>query len=330
MRRLGWSTIAGVSEQPSSPLPPAVALLRRRAVRLARGQAHVLARRQLKAAGIPRWLLQLEVRAGRWQRTGRQTVVVHNGALSPATRRAVAAREVGKRAALDGQSALQQWGVTALTESVVHVITPKGSTPRRPKDTVVHESRRFNEGDVVLVQGVRTVRPAVAAVHAALWARSDRQATFFLVLVAQQRLAEPAELAEAVERVRRHPRRRLLRRAVADVVVGVRSVGELDVARAMRARGLPEPERQVVRRRPSGTEYLDVRFERYRLTLEIDGQQHQELDQRVSDVLRDFMLVADGDAVLRLPLLVWRAAQEQVLDRLEQVLLSRGWQRPAA
>lgn len=299
-------------------------------MRLARGQAHVLLRRQLGAAGIPRWLLQLEVRARRWQRTGRQTVVVHNGPLSPQTQRAVAAAEVGKRAALDGVSALQHAGVTSLTDAEVHVIAPKGSTPQHPPGVRVHESRRFREEDVVVVEGVRIVRPAVAAVHAALWARSDRQAEFFLVLVVQQRLAEPAELAEAVERVRRDPRRRLLQRAVSDVSVGVRAMGELDVARALRTRGMPEPDRQVVRRRESGTEYLDLRFDRFGVTVEVDGEQHDEIEQRVSDVLRDFTLAADGDVVLRLPLVVWRMAQEQVLDRLEQVLVARGWRRPAA
>ena len=307
-----------------------VELLRRRALRLARESDGVLARRQVAVAGIPRWLLQLETRAGRWQRTGRQTVVVHNGPLSPDTLRRRAALEVGRRAALDGVSALQAAGVQALTDELIHVIVPKGATPRRCPGVLVHESRRFREEDVRLVRGLRVMRPAAAAVHAALWAATDRQATYFLILVVQQGLAKPAELAEAVEAVRRHPRRRLLQATVRDVAGGVRALGELDVAKAMRSRGLPEPERQVCRRRPSGTQYLDVRFERYRLTLEIDGEQHDEIDQRVADVLRDFALVAEGDAVLRLPLVVWRLAQEQVLDRLEQVLIARGWSRPAA
>lgn len=318
-------TLRGMVHQPSE-----TPLLRQRAALLAGARAGVLSRRDLRSHGIPRWLLQLEVRAGRWHRTGRQTVVVHNGPLSPATRRAVAVEEVSPRAALDGVSALQQRGVGALTDSDVHVIAPKGSTPSKPAGVVVHESRRFREADVVVVEGVRTVRPPVAAVHAALWARTDRQASYFLILAVQQRLTSPEELAEAVGSIRRHPRRRLLRQVVADVMLGVRAMGELDVTRAMRARGLPEPDRQVVRRRPSGTEYLDARFDRFEVTLEIDGEQHDELHQRVADVLRDFTLVADGDAALRLPLQVWRVAQEQVLDRLEQIFIARGWRRPAA
>jgi very-short-patch-repair endonuclease len=306
------------------------AKLRRTAVAAAEGQAGVLSRRQLKDLGIPRWLLQLEVRAGRWQRTGRQTVVVHNGPLEQATRRTIAAFEVSPRAALDGVSALQHRGVTGLTDTRVHVIVPRGARARRIPGVHVHESRRFDEAAVGVVDGVRVVDAAVAAVHGALWAATDRQATFFLLLVVQQRLTAPSQLAEAASAVRRHPRRRLLHRVAGEAAAGVHSLGELDVAAALRRRGLPEPDRQVVRRRPSGTEYLDARFARYRLTLEVDGAGHAEIEQKVSDVLRDFTLVSEGDVVLRLPLEVFHLAEEQVLDRLEAVLVARGWQRPAA
>lgn len=302
--------------------------LRRRALRLAAGRAGVLDRRELAAARVPRWLVQLELRVGRWQRTGRQTVVTHNGELAPAALRTVAVLETSPRAALDGVSALQHLGVR-IDAPEVHVITPRGSTPRRPRGARVHESRRFREDDVQVVEGVRVVRPATASVHAALWAATDRQARLFLLLPVQQRLCRPEDLTAAVEVVRRHRRRRLLRQVAAEVAGGVRSVGELDVAEAMRERGLPEPDRQVLRRRPSGTEYLDVRFDRYGVVMEIDGVQHDEVDQRVADVLRDWALAADGDVVLRLPLVVFRLAREQVLDRLEQVLAARGWRRPA-
>jgi len=304
--------------------------LRRRVVRLAEQQAGVVSRRQLRRAGVPRWVLQLEIRAGRWQRTGRQSVVIHNGPLDDAARRAIAVAEVCSRAALDGVSALQQHGITSLRDERVTVIAPKSSDPRRLARVRVYESRRFRAEDVEVVDGVRTTRPAVAAVHAALWAATDRQATLFLVLAVQQLLTDVAELAEVVGTVRRHPRRRLLHLVLADLTGGVRSMGELDVARAMRQRGLPEPDRQVLRRRPSGEQYLDARFDRYGVTMEIDGQQHDAVEHRVADVLRDFTLAAEGDLVLRLPLVVWRLAEQEVLDRLEQVLRARGWGPSAA
>ncbi len=77
--------------------------------------------------------------------------------------------------------------------------------------------------------------------------------------------------AEDLERVRRHRFRRELQSVVLELAGGVRSVGELDVARRMRERGLPEPSRQSVRTRPSGQEYLDAEFDAYALVMEVEA-----------------------------------------------------------
>lgn len=113
-------------------------------------------------------------------------------------------------------------------------------------------------------------------------------------------------------------------------VGGVRSLGELDVGRAMRRRGLPEPARQVLRRRPSGTQYLDADFPEQGITLEVDGAQHDLPDARLADLLRDLDLAAGRRTVVRLPLVAWRLDEGAVLDGLEALFLSRGWRRPAA
>lgn len=299
------------------------------AVRIAANQAQVASRRQLIVAGVPRWHIRAEVAAGRWQTPTEQTVLLHNGPLSADARRWIAVLGTSPRAALDGVSALQQAGVVGLDDEVLHVITPRGSQPRPQPGVVVHESRRFSESDVITV-GIRRTRAAVAAVHAALWAVSDRQAQLFLLMCAQQRLAPVQQLSDALEAVRRHPRRRLLVRLLADLAGGVQSLGELDVARDFRRRGFPEPERQVVRLRPSGKEYLDCELPSYGLVLEIDGAGHEQPEQQLMDLLRDLTVVADGSTTLRIPLKLYRLATERVLDRIEDVLVSRGWQRPAA
>ena len=291
----------------------------------------VLLRSDLRAWGVPRCLVKAELRAGRWQRTGRQSVVTHNGPLDPAARRRVAVAEIGPRAALDGTTALQHLGVDVLKDQTIHVIIPKGSSPRRRLRGVrIHESRRYRSEDVAVRRGLRCVAPAAAAVHAALWARTDREAVYVLVLVVQQRLASPDELEQAAQQVRRHARRRLLARTVLDLAGGVRSMGELDVSHALRGRGLPEPDRQVLRHRPGGREYLDCRFEAYDLTMEVDGWQHDDPQHRLDDLLRDLVQAGEGSTVLRVPLVAWRLGRQQILDRLEQVFLARGWQRPAA
>jgi hypothetical protein len=292
-------------------------------------QQHVVGRRQLHRAGVPRWYTRNEIRQRRWQRTGRQTVAVHNGPLDQRARWWVAVLEVGSRAALDGVSALQAAGVKGLDDTIVVVATPKSSTPGKPPGVRVRETRRYRSEDVVPV-GIPRMRPAVAAVHAALWARSDRQAKLFVVMTVQQRHASVADVGEVVATVRRHTRRRLLTRVIADLAAGAQSLGEIDVGAAMRKRGLPEPSRQSIRKRPDGKEYLDVEWPDFRLVLEIDGVGHEEAAQVLKDLLRDMRVLVEGGDVIRLKLVAWALDQEAILDGLEAVFASRGWVRPAA
>lgn len=308
--------------------PSARQLLLAHATACAVDQEQVCSRRQLAAAGVPRWFIRNEIQQRRWQRTGTQTVCQHRGPLDRAAQEWVAVLEVGGRAALDGVSALQHAGLKGYDETVLHVSTPKSSTPAKPRGVKVHETRRFREDDVVTV-GLRRMPPATAAIHAALWAVSDRQAQLLVTMTVQQRLTTVGQLRAVLDRVRRHRRRQLLRRLLAELEGGVQSLGELDVARAMRRRGLPEPARQSVRRRESGVEYLDAEFPSYRLVLEVDGAGHDAPEQRLKDVLRDLRLVAEGSSVLRIPLVAWRVDEEAVLDVLEQVFRARGWRRAA-
>jgi very-short-patch-repair endonuclease len=301
----------------------------RQALALAADQELVVGRRQLYQAGVPRWLVRRELRVRRWRRTGRQTVALHNGPLSAAARRWVAVIELGPRAALAGVSALQHDGLGALTDEEVHVIAPRGVERRKLPGVVLHESRRFREQEVVTA-GIRRTLPAVSAVHGALWSVTARQASFVLTLAVQQGLCTPQALGEVAATVRRHRLRSAIIVTIADLSDGVRSLGELDVARAMRSRGLPEPSRQAVRKRPSGKQYLDAEFEEYSLVLEVDGEQHDLPWARLSDTVRDLGLMAEGREVMRIPLVAWRIDQERVLDALEAVFRSRGWLPSAA
>lgn len=297
---------------------------------IAEDQDLVVARRQLTARKIPRWVLQLELRARRWRRGGRQTVVVHNGPWTLPTRQVIAVFEVGSAAALDGVSALQRAGLKGLTDEHVVVSTARGSTPQRPRGVVVKETRRFREDDVVIMSGIRCMRPAVAAVHAALWAKTDRQATLFLIMTVQQGLASVADLMDVTARIRRDRRRLMIRSLLPELAGGAQSLGELDVARALRRRGLPEPIRQSIRKRHDGKEYLDCEFPDYDLVIEIDGAGHLEALVVLADLLRDLTLAAERKTVIRIPLIAWRLDEEAVLDRLEQLFRSRGWGSQAA
>ena len=129
--------------------------------------------------------------------------------------------------------------------------------------------------------------------------------------------------------MRRHRLRGACLAAIADLDVGVRSLGELDVAGAMRRRGLPEPERQSLRRRPSGTEYFDADFPAYGVSLEVDGVQHAEPWQQLADLVRDTRPGAEGRTTVRISLVAWRLDQERVLDALEERFTARARRRQA-
>jgi hypothetical protein len=304
-------------------IPPAARrrLRRNRVERLAGGQDGVLHRRQLYAAGITRSEVKAELRAGRWIRLGRQSIGVGPGGERAQWFRAVF--EVGADAALDGSTALMAAGLGQF-EDVLHVSVSKGHRHGGARGVRVHETRRRRPDDV-LPGALPTVRPAVAAVRAALWAGTDRQAALVLAMSVQQRIVRADDLWAAVETIRRDRRRSLIRAVVADVRGGAESLGELEFGRLCRRSGLPTPDRQSVVRTPQGRYYLDCRFERFGVVVEIDGVHHMSTDTWVADALRQNELTIRSDRVLRVPLLGLRVQAPLFVEQLRAALRSGGW-----
>lgn len=297
-----------------------------RADRLADAQNGVLSRAQLAEIGVPRWQIRSNVRAGRWRPHGRHCVAVHSGELTGSARWWHAVFETGGGAALGGVTALEYAGLRGF-EGSLHVVVPKSSKHHRPRGVVVHETRRLLPGDV-LTNGPRRLRPEVAAVFGALWALSLRQAALVLVMTVNQRLATVEQVGEVWTRVRRHRWRRPLTAVLADLSDGVRSMGELDFARLCRQYGLPEPQRQVVRRGPHGRIYLDVRWDRWSLVVEIDGIAHDAPAAWVPDALRQNHVTLGDDRVLRIPVLGLRIAEAEFMAQVADGLRLAGCPLP--
>ncbi|MEI8410291.1 MULTISPECIES: hypothetical protein [unclassified Kribbella] len=297
---------------------------RRRLARdLGARQGGVVSRSQLVALGITRWQVVAELKAGRWVAHQRQTVATHTGQLTETATWWSAIFEVGPGAALDGSTALRAAGLRAF-EDVLHVSTPKSSRPRRPRDVMVHETRRRQPGDLIEV-GVPRVRPPIAAVRAALWARSDRQAALVLAMSVQQRITTPEALGEAFSAVRRHRRRKLISRILADLSNGAQSIGELEFARLCRKFGLPEPDRQVRRRGPDGAFHVDSGWSAYNVVVEIEGLHHLEAAQALADASRQNELTIGNDRVLRIPVIGLRISPDHYLTQVAQLLRAGGW-----
>jgi hypothetical protein len=300
--------------------------LRRRAEDAAAAQTGVLSRRQLKRLGVSRWQIRAEIRARRWRAHGRHTVAVHAAELVGDALHWWAVFETGGGAVLAGATALKAAGLEGYDDPI-HVVVRKSRRHHRPPGVVVHETRRLRDGDVVEV-GVPRLRPAVAAVLGALWARTDRQGALLLIMSVNQRLTTADQLGEVLVRVRRDKRRRLLMAVLLDIADGVRSMGELDFARLCRRYGLPVPDRQVIRKGPNGRIYLDVYWDRWRLVVEIEGIHHTAAPNAVPDALRQNSVSIRTGTVLRIPVLGLRTDADQFMGQVEEALGAAGCPRP--
>lgn len=300
----------------------------RRALELARRQGGVISRPQLYGVGVTRWQIVAHVRAGRWQRLSDQAVCVHNGPVEAMGLLWAAVFQGGPRAHLDGASALVAGGLERFTVDRVRVSVPRGARVRRRRHTDIRQTRRWSAQDIVEV-GIPRSRPAVAAVRAALWARSDKQAALVVTMTVQQGLATAQEVGVELLRVRRDKRRGFLHALMNDLLDGARSLGELDVARELRRRGLPAPERQVLRRDARNRYYLDLYWPEWHLVVEIDGIHHTWAHNVVGDALRQNLLMLGEDKVLRLPLLGLRLCPDDFFAQIEEGLRVGGFTKVA-
>ncbi len=295
----------------------------RRLARLGADQGGVVSRRQAYASGVTRWEVRAHVRARRWQLIGDQSLVLHTGEVPEVGLRWAAVFQGGPRAHLDGATALAAAGLRRYEDPRIRVSVPRGARVRRTKRFDIRQTRRWRLEDLD-EGGIPRTKPAVAAVRGALWARSNRQATLLLTMTVQQGLASARQLSEAALGVRRDPRRGLVHGVVLELLGGAESLGEIDVARECRRRGLPEPSRQVLRRDGANRYFLDVFWEQWSLVVEIDGIQHNWAENVVGDALRQNAISMKGLTVLRLPLLGLRVACDQFFDQIEAALRAAG------
>lgn len=291
-------------------------------------QGGVLSRPQLYRLGITRWEVTGQVRAGRWVLIGDQSVQLHNGELSTRGEMWAAVFQGGPRACLDGGSALVAAGVQRYSLARVRVSVPRGARIRRNRRFNIRQTRRWDAADIVPT-GIPRTRTSTAAIRAALWAATDREATYVLTIVVQQGLVPPQELGSELLRVRRDKRRLLLHAIVNELLDGARALGELDVARELRRRGLPPPQRQVLRKDGRNRYYLDLHWPEFALVVEIDGIHHTWAENVVGDALRQNAVVLQGETFLRLPLLGLRLRPADFFTQIEQALRDAGWRAAA-
>lgn len=276
------------------------------------GVAH---RADLRRAGVSREDVRAEVLAGRWTAAGRHTVIRGRDLPPGRARLWRAVWESGPMAVLDGVSALQAAGLAGFSAARIEVSLPRSSRVHRVEG--VRARRRARLGRV-LRAGLPRAATEAATIRGAQWARSDREAALVICLAVQQRLVHPERLLEAWNSVRGGARHRFIDAVLRDVCDGAHSLGELDLGRMCRRRGIPPPDRQVLRHGPGGRMWLDCLWEDVGLVVEVDGAHHLLALNPVDDALRANELVIGGERVLRLPVLALRLDEERCLDQLER------------
>lgn len=295
---------------------------------VAERQGGVVSPRQLYALGLTRAEVRVHVRMGRWRHLSDQAVALHNGPLSERAHLWAAVLQGGPRAQLDGAASLVASGLERFTLDRIRVSVPRGARVRRSRRYDIRQTRRWSAADQA-PRGIPRTRVPVAAVRAALWAASDRQAALVLTMVVQQRLASPEQLGEEALRIKRDKRRILVQVTVGDLLDGARALGELDIVRELRRRGLPVPERQVLRQDRRGRYYLDLCWPDLGVVVEIDGIHHAWAENVVGDALRQNSLTLTGDTVLRLPLLGLRLQPDDFFDQIAEAISSAERRRAA-
>ena len=291
---------------------------------LARRHDGVVRRSDLLAAGLTDHDVRAEVDRGVWHAAGRHTICI--GTDRPRGEGLLwrAIWESGPRAVLDGPSALLAAGLKHWEEPFVHVSLPRNATVTEVPGVRHHHLREI--GPAIPV-GLRRTKPEVAVLRGAEWARSDRAATTLVAMTVQQRLVAPSAVLRRWSETARSRRRAVLDLVIRDVCDGAHSLNELDVVRACRARGLPEPSRQQMRSTSTGTVYLDLFWDDYAVHAEVQGAHHLWGLTGVDDAVRgNAVAIGDRGVVsLQIPVLGWRLHPEVFLDQIAAALRESGW-----
>jgi very-short-patch-repair endonuclease len=209
----------------------------------------------------------------------------------------------------------------------MHLICPWPQGGTSWNGSHIHNSRLWNPEDFVMTDGLLRTRNEVAAARAGMYARTDRAAATVMALAVQQRVVTGERQVLEVRRINRHKRRPFLLTIAMDIADGAHALSELDFTRLCRSRGLPAPTRQVLRRGHKGKIYLDVYWDDFKIVVEIEGIQHEAVENCVDDALRQNAVTITRDAVLRIPLLGLRTCPGAFMDQVEQMLFVAGWRR---
>jgi hypothetical protein len=268
---------------------------------------------------------QWRVRMGIWKAYG-DVVVLHNGPLTDEQKAWVAVLRCGDGAVLAATTALVSSGVRVQAPDVPQLLVPHRRRLPPVPEAVVRRSRILTAADVDRSRQPPRLRIPRAAVDAASLMTVPDDVRAVLCAPVQQRRATVAELRAAVLRLGPLSGRSLVLRTLDELELGATGIHEQRFTRIVRRHGLPEPTRQVLRKRRDGRAYLDVVWEQYCLHVEIDGLSHVAVWQWADDLDRANELeITKRECRLRFPGFVLIEREAHVVDQLRRALRAGGW-----
>lgn len=297
-----------------------------------RHQDGVVARRQVRAAGMTRAALVRLLRRGEWVPLHSGVYVNHNG---PPTWRQLAWAAVLAcwPAALDGRSALRAHegpGRRQLDDATIAVMVAHHRRVQPPDGVVVRRARRFDDQVQWNLTPPR-MRYDEVVIDLADRAPTDLDTIGVLADACGGRRTTAARLLEKVRSIPRLRRRERLESVLRDVADGTCSVLEHGyLALVERAHGLPHGERQAPAMSGGRRMMRDVRYvgcsPSWVQIVELDGRLHHDsTSARDRDMERDLDAAICGEETVRL-------SYGQVYDRpcrtaakLARLLARRGW-----
>jgi Protein of unknown function (DUF559) len=267
---------------------------------LIKGQAGVITRGQALAAGLSRHAVQARLDGGRWQRIHVGVYAAYSGRPTRESLLWAAVLGVRSGAVLSHQTAAELHGLLDVGKSrTIHVMVPRGRSVTRLAGVTIHYSQRVDLARHPALEPPRTRLEETVLDLAEAEANATGAISWMLTACASRRTT-PDRLLRAMEARPRVRRRKVLLVALGDARLGVESILERGyLYRVERPHGLPEPVRQRRTRVGGTSRYEDVRYEKYGVIVELDGQESHPAGRRWQDVRRDNVSATNGWITLR-------------------------------
>lgn len=265
---------------------------------LAERQCGVISRRQAIRAGLGPDVVDRLLRSGRWQCLQPGSYALFTG---PPPREAVlwaALHRAGSGAVLSYHTAAELSGLTDRPSPVIHLTIPLSRRASSFPGAVIHRSSNVEEARHPALLPPRT-RIEETVLDLAGGAETVDDAFAWACGACQRRLTTTERIVRAMSRRKKMRWREELSAGLTDIGDGAHSLLEQRyIRRVERPHGLPRARRQTQVIRGTRHSYLDNAYERYHVSVELDGRIAHPDHRRWLDNRRVNEAAAEGRVML--------------------------------